>query len=125
MRDKKEVWPLASYLAEEMQARDWTCVDVAQRMGGDYRMDIGVINFFLVVPPEKLVVDLKLIAALAQAFGMSPGYLHNLHQFWIDNPLGRQPFECPEELLDGLIFPENDNSTSKGPTPDTPPEENG
>lgn len=109
MTEGKAVWPLAAFLAEEMQTRKWTCVDVAQRMGGQYDLDVGVINFVLAIEPEKMKVDFDLIRRLALAFDVTPSFLHGLHQQWVDNPDGREPFECPDELFDGLVFPGNDN----------------
>lgn len=108
------VWPLASFLAEEMDARGWTCVDVAERMPGEYAINIGIINLMLAVQDDRLLLTEGCAEALATAFGSSADYFIKLDRSWRENPAVRQPFECPEHLLDGLVFPTNDNAE---PTP--------
>lgn len=99
-----EVYPLAQLIAEEMQERDWTAVDVAKRMVGDYGMNIGIVNLVLCVHRDDMRLD-DCIDNLALAFDVSAEMFRSLHQKWLDNPNARQPFECPEHLLDGLVFP--------------------
>lgn len=100
------VWPLADYLAEEMDERGWTCVDVARRMPGEYSSNIGVINVVLACCQKEFIVSKDLAKRIATAFDVSPQYILKLHQVWTENPAARQPFECPNHLLDGLEFPE-------------------
>jgi hypothetical protein len=102
-----EVWPLASYIADEMQARGWTAVDVANRMSGDYPHNVCEVNLMLAVQSDNMILD-NLIPRVALAFGVSPEYFHALHRGWLRNPSARQPFTCPEGILDGMIFPDND-----------------
>ena len=108
--DVMEAHPLASFVADEMLARDWTCVDVAQRMGGDYSINVGVMNFFLVIDPTKLVITDDLINGLSAAFGISEGFFERLHKMWLDNPDHRVTFDCPEILLGGIEFPQAEGS---------------
>jgi len=96
---------LASYVADEMFERNWTCVDVARAMGGEYKIDVATVNIFLVISPEKILVTDSLIDGLAKSFGVSSEFLKSLHQTWMDHPENRENFECPDDLLDGLVFP--------------------
>ena len=100
-----EVHSLASFVADEMVARSWTCVDVARKMPGEYGQNVAEINFFLAIDPSEILVDDHLINSLSAAFGLSTTFFRNLHQKWVDHPDVREPFDCPEELLDGLTFP--------------------
>lgn len=102
------VWPLASYLAEIMQARSWTCVDVAHRMPGDYRRNIVFINLVMAVQNPQILLTAKHAAVIASAFGVSPQYISRLHDEWLRWPNARQSFECPDHLLDGILIPDND-----------------
>ncbi|ADJ22975.1 hypothetical protein Hden_1161 [Hyphomicrobium denitrificans ATCC 51888] len=96
-----EVFPLAQYLAEEMEARNWTCSDVAKRMQtpSGYSLDCFRIEILLAVQDEHLIIDDELIAGLARAFGVSNEFFRNLHQIWLDNPAARVAFRCPEGLF--------------------------
>lgn len=100
-----EVFSLAEMLADEMEARGWTCVDVARRMPGDYAINVLIINFTLAITDEKLLLSDDTAEAFATAFGVSAEYIKNIHQMWGRWPDRRSPFECPEHLLDGMIFP--------------------
>jgi plasmid maintenance system antidote protein VapI len=110
-----EVWPLATYLAEEMQARGWTDKDVAKRIPGDYTHNLLFVGLTLTIQDEKMILTDQSAKVLADAFGTSPEYIKNLHKSWLENPAGRQPFECPEELLTEWVFPANDG---REPEPD-------
>ena len=103
-----EVWPMASFMAEEMEARGWTAVDVAQRMPGDYEKNALIVNLLLVVNKENLIIDSVECSRLGEAFGVDGEYFLNLHRYWLDHPIARQEFKCPEHLLGGLLFPDND-----------------
>lgn len=110
-----EVWPLASHLAEEMTARGWKATDVATRMPGDYAKNIVIVNLILAVQDDKMILDRELLQNLASAFGVSTDFFANLRETWLRWPLARQPFDCPEELLNGLLIPANDAALgSKG-----------
>lgn len=100
-----QVFSLAEHLADEMQARGWTCVDVARRMPGDYAVNVGIINFTLAITEEKITLCDETAEALAAAFDVSAESLKTIHQMWDQWPDRRSPFECPEHLLDGFTFP--------------------
>lgn len=102
-----EVFPLAEYLADEMQARGWTAVDVAHRMPGDYAINIGVVNLTLAVQDDKLLLSEETARDLAAAFDVDPTFFANLHAAWLRYPNARTEFKCPEELLTGMIFSES------------------
>ncbi|MBG6211361.1 plasmid maintenance system antidote protein VapI [Labrenzia sp. EL_126] len=103
------VWPLASFLADEMTARDWTCIDVAQRMPGNYGRNLVLINLLMAVQQDKMFICEETFSDLSEAFGISAGFFKKLHSQWERWPDAREPFECPEHLLGGLIFPSNEN----------------
>lgn len=109
-----EYWPLASFIADEMIAREWKSTDVARRMPGDYQSNIVMINLVLCVQSDQMLITFEDIRSFATAFGISPAFFANLHNGWLQNPDRREPFECPEALLDGLSFPQNDNTRNEG-----------
>jgi hypothetical protein len=103
------VWPLASYLAEEMEERGWRATHVAARMNGQYSKNIIVVNLLLAVQRDDMIIDNETIQNIAHAFGVSAQMLSQLHEEWLRWPAARQEFECPEHILDGVIFPANTN----------------
>lgn len=103
------VWPLASYLADEMEARQWTAVDVASRMAGDYPRNIILVNLILSIQHDNMIIEDEVFDNLGSAFGLTATMLKNLHRYWIDCPKSREPFKCPEHLLDGLVFPDQES----------------
>ena len=104
-----QVPPLASFLAEEMEVRGWTAVDVAIRMPGDYGINVGMVNLLLAVQDEKMIVSEAFAGSLAAAFGVDANLFLNLHRQWLcAPPEAREGFECPEHLLDGILIPAND-----------------
>ena len=105
-----EVFPIGQFLAEEMVARGWKCTDVASRMGGEWLYDIFAINIMLCIPPHKIKITDE-FDRLGKAFDVSPDYFRNLHDGWMKWPNRRNmEFECPEEILDGIMFPANDGN---------------
>lgn len=106
MEDKcilAEAFCLGQYLAEEMEAREWTVRDVAMLMGPleDYGINALTLQFAMAVQDDCLLLDAETDAKLAQAFGVTPGFFRNLHEAWRRAmPERRQPFDCPEYLLD-------------------------
>ena len=96
-----EVFCLAEYLCEEMQARGWNTEDVAVRMGtpggvamGTFRMDI-----IMAVQDDGLIIEDEIFDGLARAFSVSPEFFRNLHDQWKRYPDRRSAFECPEEIF--------------------------
>ena len=97
-----EVHSLASYLCEEMLAREWTSLDVARAMGGGTRSverNTLIVDLLLVVQRDKLVVADETFRGLARAFGVSDDLFRNLDREWRRWPDRRVPFECPESIL--------------------------
>lgn len=100
-RTPAEVWPLASYLADEMAAREWTVWDVAARMSDRYSRGVNALalNLLLCVHEDGLLVGDDLFSGLAAAFGVNEQFFRNLDVAWRKYPDRRVPFECPEGLL--------------------------
>lgn len=104
-REPVEVFCLASYLAEEMEARGWTSVDVGLRMGADDSSadDLGknilVVDLLLAVQDDKLVIKPDLYRQLERAFGVSEGFFERLDAPWHKYPDRRAPFAAPDYLF--------------------------
>lgn len=84
MSDRKpaEVFHLADYLQEEMDARGWTLDDVAVRMTArQLCINKLALELFFAVR-EKNVVLGNMGNDLAEAFGVSPEFLNNMHEAW-------------------------------------------
>ncbi len=79
---------LVSVVADEMVARDWTSLDVAVTMEGDYRINIQNVELAMMAPPDRCAMSGKFIDALDGAFGRPPGYFKTIHQRWLDSPKG-------------------------------------
>jgi hypothetical protein len=100
-RSPVEVWPLASFLADEMQARGWKAEDVAARMvtADGFGHDLLSLNLVLCVHKDSLVIDDETFEALARSFGVSSDYFRRLDTAWRGNPSARVAWECPDELF--------------------------
>jgi hypothetical protein len=98
--------PLASYLAEEMEARGWRTTDVAIRMGGDAEeiaRNALALDVLLCVQKDNLLVGDRLFSELAQAFDVSEELFRNLDAAWREAPSDRrEEMEPPEHLLSGV-----------------------
>lgn len=104
-RAPAEVWPMASFMAEEMEARGWDAFDVAERMPGNYMRNVFVVSLLLAVQSESLIFDEDESQRLGTAFDVDPQFFLNLHRSWLDHPAARQEFKCPEHLFAGLNVP--------------------
>jgi plasmid maintenance system antidote protein VapI len=84
MSQDRTVWPLGSYLEDEMNARGWTVADVAARMGPgrDYGTDYLCVEMLLAVHDRNLLLDDDTAIGLGNAFGVSPQYFTYLHEAW-------------------------------------------
>jgi len=96
-----EVFPLASYLWEEMEARGWTTDDVAMRMpaANGYEAGINLLTVMMVLAVQRdgcLIGD-ELFAKLAAAFDVSEDLFRNLDATWRKWPDRRAPFDCPDK----------------------------
>lgn len=109
------VWPLASYLADEMESRGWTCVDVALRMPGGYAENVCMINLLMAVQDSRMIMHEEIFDGLSEAFGISAIYFQKLHSQWLRWPDAREPFKCPEHLLEGILIPSNENTSENRP----------
>jgi len=109
-RSPASVWPLASHLIDEMDHRGWTAVDVAARMPGEYTRNVALVNVLLAVQTDKMIIDRSVTEPIAVAFDVSWQFFQNLHDAWKNHPEAREPFQCPEHVLTGMLFPENDDT---------------
>jgi hypothetical protein len=99
-----QVFPLAQYLAEEMDERGWTAGDVGIRMGGktleEHGKNILVVDLLLAVTnDDRLVISPELYRELEAAFGVSEGFFERLDEGWRKYPERRVTFETPEHLF--------------------------
>lgn len=94
-----EVYSLADYLSEELEARGWTTSDLAFRMPGDYVRNKLKADLFLAVQSDGLLLDDGTCAAFADALGVSPELLRNLDTLWREHSDIRVPFTPPESVF--------------------------
>jgi len=103
MTEPAEVFPLAEYLCDEIQARGWTTIDVALRMGGatehEIAKDLLAVDVLLCVQNDKLEVGDRLFTALAKVFDVSEEFLRNLDAMWRRWPAKRAEFTPPESIF--------------------------
>ncbi len=95
-----EVFPLAEYLGDEMQARGWTIEDAGGRMGvqGPAR-DTLTLALAMAVQKDNLLLTDEFMDGLARAFDVSPQFFRNLHRTWLNHPEARQPYSAPDSLF--------------------------
>lgn len=102
-REPAEVFPLASFLADEMEARGWTTTDAAIRMGGaaahQVSMDLLCLDLLMCVHEDTLLVGDHMFTALAKAFDVPEQFLRNLDEIWRKWPAKRVSFTPPEALF--------------------------
>ena len=99
-----EVFPLAQYLCEEMEARGWTTADVAARMDGDDAENQMLVDLILVVHKDGLTIDGKTFDALAKAFGVSALVFKRLDAGWRRWPDRRSSFTAPDSLFEPRLY---------------------
>ena len=108
-REPVEVFCLASYLAEEMEARGWTSSDVGVRMGGETALDTLTVDLLLAVQDDNLIISGDTYRALERAFGVSEGFFERLDSAWHKYPDRRVPFDAPDFLFsDAALNPPSD-----------------
>jgi hypothetical protein len=99
-REPAEVFCLAEFLYDEMEARGWQTDDVAARMGGaDPWRDLMVLNLIMCVHKDALIVDDATFRGLARAFDVSEDMLRNLDAVWRRWPERRSAFTPPESIF--------------------------
>jgi hypothetical protein len=103
MKKPAQVFCLADFLSEEMQARGWNSADVGIRMkmGAGAGLDTLAFEFLLACQDEGLLLDDKMIEGLSRAFGLSQLFFARIHESWLSHPAARVPFEAPENLFFG------------------------
>ena len=99
-----EVFPLAEYLCDEMDARGWGTADVAVRMPGDAAMNQMKVDLVLTVVDRGLIVDDETFDGLALAFGVSRGFFRHLDAVWRQWPDRRAEFSAPERLFEPRLY---------------------
>jgi hypothetical protein len=107
-RRPASVWPLASFVCEEMQARGWNTDDVAMRMGSatdeEFGTDLLAFGFLMSVQDDGLLIGDEMFRKLSLAFGASEDYFRNLDSAWRNAPPDRrEPFDCPDEIYGPLL----------------------
>lgn len=97
-----EVFCLAEYLVEEMDAREWTTVDVAERMEiyNGFVCNKMFIDLMIAVTPteDNFLIDDETFSGLARAFGTSRDFFKSLHLAWVENPEVRSSFKAPDYI---------------------------
>lgn len=91
-----EVSPPGQFIQDEMDARGWSDVDVAVRMGGvgweARAYDLLGLQLILAVHGRNgpdaagLILGEPMIAGLARAFDVDPQFFRNLEQVWFNHP---------------------------------------
>lgn len=97
-----QVFSLAEYLCEEMEARGWTSDDAAIRMGGtpdDIAKKLLRLDIVLCVQKDNMVLTDDFFEDLARAFDVSPQLFKNLDATWRKWPDRRSPFEAPDSIF--------------------------
>jgi hypothetical protein len=99
-----EVWPLASFLYDEMKARGWNTDDCASRMGAETPDELGVdmltLSLIMCVHKDNCLVGDAMFHKLSLAFDMSEQFFRNLDETWRNAPADRRsPWECPEDIF--------------------------
>jgi hypothetical protein len=100
-----EVWPLAAFLVEEMEARGWRSIDVAMRMGATnvdgLARNLLALDLLLCVQNDGLLVGDRMFGNLARAFDVSEDYFRNLDAAWRNAPPeSHVEWKCPETMFD-------------------------
>ncbi len=100
-REPVEVYPLAEFLCEELQARGWTTSDFAKRMGNgrDYPRNKVIADLIMAVHKDGLTIDDDTFNGMAGALGVSSEMLRNLDAIWRKWPDRRVVFVCPESIF--------------------------
>lgn len=109
IREPAEVFPLAQFIGDEMEARGWDASDVAFRMGwrdaDEYGRFILYVELVLAIHDGPLLIDDDLFSRLAKAFGVSESFFRNLHETWTKYPDRRVAYEAPDVLFVPETFP--------------------
>lgn len=80
-RTPAQVWPVSSFVIEEMEARDWTIDDLHRELGGD-PVTCCAVDLLLAVDDKNLILDEETAQSLGRAFNVSGRYFINLDRIW-------------------------------------------
>jgi hypothetical protein len=98
-----EVFPLAEYISEELEARRWTTTDAALRMGDTsekgFTRNLMSLDLLMCVQSDKLVFDDALLGKLSTVFGVSAQFFRNLDTAWRQWPDRRADFTPPDSIF--------------------------
>jgi hypothetical protein len=97
-----QVFCLAEFLCEEMEARGWRTEDVVARMSADadeFVVNLLALDLMMCVQDDKLLVGDRQFAGLAKAFGVSEEFFRNLDDMWRKRPDRRAPFSPPDSIF--------------------------
>lgn len=101
-REPAQVFHLAEFLSDEIEAREWTTTDVAIRMGGtedEVARNLLVIDLIMCVHKDGLLISDKSFSGLARAFDISEQFFRNLDAQWRRWPDRRADFTPPESIF--------------------------
>ena len=102
VREPAQVFSVAEYIAEELEARGWTTRDLAARMSDKVAPGIRVLALDLMLAcanePGLLIEDDDL-RDFAHAFEVDTDLFCKLHAIWLAWPDRRSLFDCPEHIL--------------------------
>ena len=80
---------LAEHIGEELEARNWTLLDLAARFGGqteeERKIDFLALQMFMAVCDKGVLLG-ELGVKMAGAFGVSAEMFQNIHDGWCNQP---------------------------------------
>ena len=74
----------SEFIAEELEARGWSRIDLAVRMGGDASKNLLVWDLYCEVGPTdpRMQLGAETARQIGDAFGVSPELFLNLEAAW-------------------------------------------
>lgn len=117
-----EAFPVGVFIAEELEARNWSTQDLAIRMCGSTLQEIAVdkasIEILIATNDPNCLVGEETAKKLGQAFGVNPQWFLNLESFYRDwcsqNSVSHEPKWSKEEI-------DNFAALADGPMPEPTP----
>lgn len=97
-----EVFSVAEYIADELEARGWTTRDLAARMSDRIAPDVRLLALDLLLAcgsEPNVIIDDADLCEFATAFDVSPDMFRHIYKTWKENPERQSKFECPDYLL--------------------------
>jgi hypothetical protein len=71
------------YILEEMAARGWSSIELAQAMPGDFQTNHAAVHIYLILGPKKPNMRIGDATDYAAAFGVLPELFLNLERAWL------------------------------------------